>query len=255
LLLGNSLLKEGVDMPALQTRMAGHYSVTRLAVEQTQYWDWYFGLRRLYREGSRPANVVLVLSTLDLFSEVTRGEYFGRFLMDGRDITRVATEIKLDRTAAATLSFAHWSGWLSSRVEIRNFLLMRLMPNFEQLVYVLPSAVPPLPAEPIVQPRLAARLRQINQICLQYGTHLVIVIPTTQDPNDRSRAAISAGHLVGVPVLSPYQPGEMPADDYAADGLHANPRGASLFTVRLAPLLDQTLGQASAIQTATRITQ
>src|ERR1700676_2153794 len=59
LLVGNSLLLEGVQLDALQNNLAPQFAVSRLAVEQTHYLDWYFGLRRLLEQGSRPS-VILV---------------------------------------------------------------------------------------------------------------------------------------------------------------------------------------------------
>ena len=41
LLLGNSLLLEGVDLASLRTTVAGKYDVHRLVFEQTEYLDLY----------------------------------------------------------------------------------------------------------------------------------------------------------------------------------------------------------------------
>src|SRR5581483_955276 len=59
-LVGNSLLLAGVDIPLLNTLSSGGFSYSRLVIEQTQYADWFFGLRRLLSEGARPDAVVLV---------------------------------------------------------------------------------------------------------------------------------------------------------------------------------------------------
>jgi hypothetical protein len=47
LLVGNSLLIEGVQIDSLRDSLAAQCAVSRFGIEQAQYLDWYFGLRRL----------------------------------------------------------------------------------------------------------------------------------------------------------------------------------------------------------------
>jgi len=59
LVVGSSLLLTGVDRASLKKELAPNFLVTLLPIENTQFEDWYFGLRRLFAEGSRPSIVVL----------------------------------------------------------------------------------------------------------------------------------------------------------------------------------------------------
>ena len=61
LIVGNSLLLDGVDISALDEKLRPEHRVTRFVVENTSYLDWYYGLRRLFREGARPKVLVLAL--------------------------------------------------------------------------------------------------------------------------------------------------------------------------------------------------
>lgn len=101
LLVGNSLLLEGLDLPKTQTALAPRYNVSRFVIEQTQYLDWLFGTRRLLSEGARPAILVLTLPTGHLISSGTRGEYFARYQMQAGDIVEVVQSSRLDRTTAS----------------------------------------------------------------------------------------------------------------------------------------------------------
>ena len=103
LLLGNSLLLEGLNYPKLRAGLAPEYEVSRFIVEQTQYFDWLFGLKRLFREGSRPRIVLLCLSTNHLLSPAVRGEYFAHFQMAAGDSSVTISSI-LDRLWAAGAS-------------------------------------------------------------------------------------------------------------------------------------------------------
>ena len=62
LLIGNSLLEQGVDRQELQERMRPHYAVSYYPIEGTTYLDWLYGLRRLFAGGARPSAVVLCIS-------------------------------------------------------------------------------------------------------------------------------------------------------------------------------------------------
>src|ERR1700754_4717356 len=50
LVVGNSLLRTGLTFDRVQRAMAPKYDARRLIVDDTRYYDWYFGLRRLFAE-------------------------------------------------------------------------------------------------------------------------------------------------------------------------------------------------------------
>src|ERR1700693_2112369 len=133
LLVGNSVLNEGVPIDGLRADLAPDYSVNRLVIEQTHYLDWYFGLRRLLEDGSHPSAIVLTLSPPQLASHFTLGESFARRQMSIRDFSRVVREADLDRTTASNYFFAHWSNWLGDKAYIRQCVMILLVPNFREL--------------------------------------------------------------------------------------------------------------------------
>ena len=84
--VGNSLLLHGIDRDSLRVLMGPNYQVVLYPIEGTTYLDWAYGLRRLFAEGSRPAVVVLCISTRHLLSDATDGEGFAHALMQLRDL-------------------------------------------------------------------------------------------------------------------------------------------------------------------------
>jgi len=62
LLVGNSLLNEGVDFPQFTADMPTKWRIKRLVIESTTYIEWYYGLGRIFRDGARPDLVCLMLS-------------------------------------------------------------------------------------------------------------------------------------------------------------------------------------------------
>lgn len=232
LLVGNSLLVHGVEPDKLHQEMASNYYSEVLGIENTQYLDWYFGLRRFFAEGSRPAVIVLSLTTRQLISHGINGEYFAYQMMQERDILRVKKAAHLDNTMTSNLFFANQSAWLGSRSMIRNWLLGELMPSFDQLTAYLPEKAPPLPADELVIQQSLGRLEEMQELCRNNGAGFIFVLPSVRgvsDVEDRLRAAAADA---GIIVLVPFRGGEMPAA-YYSDGFHLNAQGADLFTKKL----------------------
>ena len=65
---------EGHQLYDCSTRsLHPEFAVTRFVVEDTNYLDWYYGLRRLFREGARPKVVILVINARQLMSPNVHG--------------------------------------------------------------------------------------------------------------------------------------------------------------------------------------
>jgi hypothetical protein len=240
LIVGNSYLEVGVNRDSLQEEIAPNYSLAYLPMSGTSYLDWYFGLRRLFAEGSRPAIVGVCLSTRDLISDTTDGGSFANNLMLKRDILQVKRESHLDNTAASEYLFANFSSWMGHRGEIHNWLLRKSAPGINNLVlYFRPKNRPLPPASDIVA-RALPRLRLLSEVCQQNGSRFFLLIPPTRDVNDASNEVKAAAAKEGLLVVLPFQHAELPESVFL-DGAHLNPQGAALFTARLGPTLLQSL--------------
>ena len=86
LIVGNSLLEQGINRSQLQRAMSPGYFVAYYPIEGTTYLDWLYGLRRLLAQGSRPATVVLCMSGRQLLSNATYGDTFAYRLLQPRDL-------------------------------------------------------------------------------------------------------------------------------------------------------------------------
>jgi hypothetical protein len=240
LIVGNSLLLDGVDRASLKKELAPNYQVTFLPIENTQFEDWYFGLRRLFAEGSRPSVVVVCLSTRQMMSRATDGEYFAYYLMQGRDLLAVRRESQLDNTMTSAYFFANRSDWLGSRAQIRNWLLQEIMPNLDHLIGFFPGKSPPMPPKDQVVAGVLPHLVALNQLCESNGAHLMALVPPTLSHDDASAAVQDSAAREGIPVLVPLRPSDVTPGEFY-DGFHLSPRGAARFTHRLASELLQRL--------------
>jgi hypothetical protein len=232
LLTGNSLLIEGVQLDPLRDKLAPQYAVSRLAIEQTHYLDWYFGLRRLLEEGSHPSVIVLSLATDQLASRFTLGESFARRQLSARDFKLVVQEAKLDKTTASTYLFAHWSNWLADKGFIRQDVLILLVPNFRALAARIADHGPHVNDPSVLLGMAQQRLPELRELAQNYGVTIVLLVPPTLH-QDHSQEIQELGDKVGVPVWVLSPPGEFPRD-FFRDGFHLNLRGSGIFTARLA---------------------
>lgn len=243
LMVGNSLLRAGVDEQKLREAMAPNYSISLFPVDYTMYWDWYFGLRRLFADGARPAVVILSLSPGQLVSDSTNGERFARFMMRLNDLAEVKRAAGLNLTTASDYFFAHGSGWLGGRWEIRNWLFARAIPGATDLVETFVPKNVTADAGPETVERAVARLKALKQLVNAHGAHFVFSIPPVMEASDLAVEIKIASERADVPVLLPYRPGEMPRTAFT-DGSHLDARGAALYVERLQPALNRVLSDA-----------
>jgi hypothetical protein len=237
LLTGNSLLLEGVQLDSLHDNLAPQYAISRLAIEQTHYLDWYFGLRRLLQEGSHPCVIVLSLATDQLASRFTLGESFAHRQMSVRDFARVVREAKLDKTTASTYLMAHWSNWLADKGFIRQDVLILLVPHFRELAARIADHGPHVNDASELLGMAQQRLPELRDLEQTYGVRVVLLVPPTLR-QDHSQEIRELGDRLGVPVWVLAPPGEF-TRDFFRDGFHLNPHGSGIFTARLADQIRQ----------------
>src|SRR3989442_11896301 len=102
LMVGNSLLLHGVELDRLQALTSSRMRIHPVFLEATGYYDWLYGLRRLFRQGARPQVVVV---GLEVNTSLNNGvwEESPMFIFDARDVLGVASDLGLDHTATGNL--------------------------------------------------------------------------------------------------------------------------------------------------------
>lgn len=239
LLLGNSLLLEGLDYQRIRTVMADEARVRRFVVENTTYLDWYFGMKRLLAGGSRPDFIVLCLNPAQLVGSSLRTDYSPYYLMDSGDISVASHALHYDLTEAAGLFFAHYSMFYARRNTLRTFVLNRVDMPYSELVHNLVVRPPVLP-KPEELTRIAERrLLDLNKVAASHGVRFSLLLPPGFMPGEKAVAA--AAEQSGTKVMSPIHTNEL-GREYFADGFHLNQAGAQLFTNAIATELRNWVG-------------
>jgi len=240
LLVGNSLLETGVDVPALASALGKSIEVRRVVVEHTFYLDWYYGLKRLFAEGAAPNVVILELNAGQLLANRIRGDYSARRLFQASDLFDVARDAGYSPTQTSSLWFAHYSGFFGMRVEVRKWLLWAVMPQFDKLQ---PHLVAPTTHSLAREHILAAapgRLQALRSLAAAHGARFILLAPASLGDSVNQTAVLEAAHAASVEILQPLAPNEAPPSEFS-DGFHLNPTGAARYTKVLAPLLARTV--------------
>lgn len=240
LMVGNSLLLEGVDVDHLQKLTSGQMHISPIFLEATGYYDWLYGLRRLFREGARPQVVVLGVGVNSFLANSVRQDYVPLMLFDLRDSLGVASDLKMDHTATSNLLLAHSSVFWDTRSVLRTQILRHTVPHYRELVSLL-KPQPAIPPPPQFQATAISRVAQLRELCETHGARLIILVPPTPSSTDAVQQMTVASQKAGVDTLVPIDPAALPAKFYQPDELHLNSEGAALFTAALANFLPQTV--------------
>ena len=239
-LVGNSLMLEGVNIPLLKARLNPEYMPVPYFVLGTNYYDWFFGLKRLFAEGMRPEYVLLGLSPNQLASSDVRGDISARYMIQQSDLLDIVRQTHMDTTRASEFILAHYSEYYSTREITRGYVMSRVLPSVGELLHArYASFHDPAIDESVLKPLAASRLAAMDQLCRENGARLLFVVPPTYQKGDQ--AISGAGQERGVTVLVPVGEGELPVSDYQEDGIHLNEKGAQIFSIRLAEALNTVL--------------
>jgi hypothetical protein len=240
LMVGNSLLLEGIEVDRLQELMSGSLRIYPVFVEATSYYDWLYGLRRLFRQGARPQVVIVGLPVNYFLGTGVREAYSPKMLFDAQDVLRVASDLRLDHTAASNLLLAHSSTFWGTRSVLRAQILPRIVPRFEDLLSLVRTK-PTIPKSPEFEAVAISRLRTLRELCEAHGAKLTVLVPPTPSSESAVRQMAIASQKAGVETFVPIDPGALSARFYQPDALHLNSEGAALFTSALATDLTKYL--------------
>jgi hypothetical protein len=239
-LVGNSLMLEGIDLPLFKAKLNPLYVPVRYFVLGTNYYDWFFALRRLFAEGMRPKYVVLGLSPNQLASWDVRGDMSAWYLIQQSDLLEVVKRTHMGATRASEFILAHYSEAYSTREITRGYVMSRVLPNVGELLHSRYASERDPDIDESVLIRLArSRLTALNQLCQANGARLLFVVPPSYQKGADTIG--SAGKGEGVTVLVPVKDNELDTSYYQKDGFHLNQKGADIFTIKFAKSLNGEL--------------
>jgi hypothetical protein len=238
--LGNSLMLDGVDMPLVNATLNPRYVPVPYFVLGTNYYDWFFGLRRLFAEGMRPEYVVLGLSPDQLASSDLRGDITARYMVQQADLLDVVRQTHMGATRGSEFILAHYSEFYSTRDVTRGFVMSRVLPSVGELLHGRYASVrDPDIDTPILKQVASSRLAALDNLCRSNGARLLFVVPPTYQKG--AGTILDVGKERGISVFVPVKDDEFDQSDFQSDGIHMNEKGSRIFTERLMESLNEEL--------------
>lgn len=240
LLIGNSLLLSDVDMEVLGQGLKPEWSSMRYAIEQTTFYDWFYGLRRLIGDGSRPDVIGICFEPRHLVQSSIHDEIFAHYLLQKRDIADVSQKLRLNPAGSIDLLFGNLSTFYALRKELRKVLLQRLIPGLPNLTGMIVRSPKPLPDLDTMRIVGKQRMEAIRNLAGSSGIRVILIMLPPLLPEYGS-ALEEVGREVAMPVLVPLDSNQISAENYETDGYHLNASGRKQFTNSLLPLLQKEL--------------
>ena len=251
LLVGNSLLLQGIQLDRLHSLTSDAIRIYPIFLEQTGYYDWLYGLRKMFREGAQPDVVVVGVGVNYFLANSIREEYAPMMFLDGRDTLGLASDLGLDRTATSNLWLAHVSTFWDTRGAIRSQVLSHFVPHLEGL-FSLVTPRPPLPEGRQFEEVSIPHLQRLHQLCEEHEAKLILLIPPTLSSESAVTEMANAASAAGVDVSVPVNPVTLSAQFYQPDGMHLNQEGAVLFTSALAKDLPERISAQTMLASRSR---
>lgn len=246
LVVGNSLVGHGLNFEILEKSLGPEWQIHRYWIYNTAYEDWYYGLRRLFAEGSRPDVVAIDLAALHWYAAGIRGDYSSLYMFRVTDIPSLASEIDLDRTRESNLFFARYSKFYGVRSEIRKAVLQSLIPDLPRMYDLFKPTVSRHLSNSEVLADIEPRIMRMRKVVEANGARLVLIVPPIPRPGEEYHAELMASARdAGVKAFIPMSYSDLPAKDFV-DDMHLSPQGAAVYTAKLACLMRPVLHRESA---------
>lgn len=243
LMVGSSQMLEGIKLGMLSSDLGPNYEVAPLLIEATSYYDWYFGLKRLFHGGARPDVVLLGLSAPVFLETQVRPEYFSQTLLDRRDLGELKQDLHLSEPATISMRLGMISRFWGNRDPIREKLFSVIFPHYDPLQEKLNTHHQSPADDRTIRAVVPGRIAQLQQICQQYGARLIVVLPPVGTGIDYFEAFRDSAAKSGVSVLLPIHSDTLSADSFS-DGKHLTPARAVDFTHATANALLEVLAAA-----------
>jgi hypothetical protein len=243
LIVGNSLVLHGIDVPSVDSGLGPRYRADRLALVDEGYDGWRYGIRSLFDRGSRPDVVVLAISPAQFVSDRPPTGVMVGSIWTARAVVAYALHARADLTTATDLLLAHVSEFFALRQRLRQDTRKLIVPGYVAMSSQLFNRLPIVPDPTTNEPIAAARLDTLRRLCAEHGARFVyLIVPTRASDDDVLEAAlVDAGHATGVPVVVPVPNASLPPA-MLLDGYHLNDDGARFFSVRAGDALRLALG-------------
>jgi hypothetical protein len=233
LLVGNSVMVYAINPHILKTDLSIKCEIAPLFIEATSYYDWYYGLRRIFAEGAEPDVVIVALPATTFLETQVRSDYFSSTLLDRRDVPRLSRDLKYNWTKMASL----FVGTLSSFWGHRGVIRARVLSVFSSDSKLRGLARDRPPKSTMTEAQIDRELRNVASyrlvalaaLCADHKARLVILLPPVASRNDHFKTFFEIASAAEAEVLLPISSETLRPRDFP-DGAHLGSNLVDNFT-------------------------
>jgi hypothetical protein len=233
LLVGNSVLVYAINPRLLKTDLGINCEIAPLFIEATSYYDWYYGLRRIFAEGAQPDVVIVGLPATTFLETQVRSDYFSATLLNRRDVLRLSRDLHYSWTEMTSLFVGTLSSFWGHRGVIRARVLSIFFPDskLRGLARDRPPKSTMTDAQIDKELRNVAsyRLVALAALCADHKAQLAILLPPVASGNDHFKTFFEIASAAGAKVLLPISSETLRPRDFP-DGGHLGSNLVDNFT-------------------------
>jgi hypothetical protein len=240
LIVGNSLVQDGVLANVVGAALGGSHHVQRYAVAQTTFWDWRYALEGIVKSDSTPKTVLLLMSPEHFMIAAGRPDYSALRLIRTQELRAYINVLDLHPTEQSRILFSHFSAYFGFRNELRKNVIGRIVPGVPELMLALNAGAKRTVT--INQERISARLTELNELMRTHGKRLLVGSPPLPSRQETLLELCQAAAVANVECLVPDNLAAFAASDFR-DGFHLGPEGAKKYSRLLGLQLARVLNR------------
>lgn len=235
LIVGNSLVYDGVDRNAFQQGAGSKYRVHASGIPGSTFSDWKYGIEALFDRGSKPDVLVLAMSPAQVLRSAKATDTVAAKLWLSRQVLSYSLTEGTGPDQFAELVLDHYSTFFYLRQTFRIFV-RKLIPGYEGIANTLLANPAISAAKPGTNEVLIARYRDqlsaTESMCRGHNARFIfLIVPTRQVEDAKEEPALEvAAQSLGIQVISPVSEQEWPLSQYKPDGYHLSAQAASVFS-------------------------
>ena len=234
LILGNSLIREGLDRQILREGLeakAGRPVVLSVMTpDASRIEEWLYGYRRHFEQaGARPDLILLGTGRAHLLDGLADLEALAAFHVSWRDLPGFVVEQGLGVEEICQVAAARLSRLFAHRRRVQPLLFYHAMPRYEATVNLIQASAQQVVRRSVTQESTRC-LASLLETCRAAGARVVVLPVPLPEAYELPAAVTAAAACEGAVTLGP--PAELAAANFP-DGYHLGQRGAKIWTKSL----------------------
>lgn len=239
LVLGNSLVRDGVDPNILEAEMraqgVGPVHIERAYMMNTIVNDWYYAFKHHFVDAGRlPGVLVICFSNNHLDDALIQRPLVARYYSGPRDIPQIFSEDVKDFDGRVEFLLSAWSASFTHRTNVERRALDTVIPHYRESATRINNALidEAIKRAHDYQPTYR-RLEQFIRMAENHGVRVVLVAMPVESPYEINPQIKRVVETTGASFIDSRSTEGLSKESFV-DGMHMNRDGAAIYSQALA---------------------